>query len=201
MKLLLKDLGVRGYEGVLNDMKTFTKKRTSDTPDEVWALQHMATYTLGRTSAEEDLLCNNQRIPLVRSDRGGKITYHAPGQIILYILLDLKRRGIKVRTLVRLLENAVIQLLDDYKIKAVGSVTQPGVYVNNAKIASLGLRIKNNCCYHGLALNVKMDLSPFANINICGYSGLKVTQLLDLGVEDSLEHVKNKLITKLFSLL
>ena len=201
MKLLLKDLGVRGYEGVLNDMKTFTKKRTSDTPDEVWALQHMATYTLGRTSDEEDLLCNNHRIPLVRSDRGGKITYHAPGQIILYILLDLKRRGIKVRTLVRLLENAVIQLLDDYKIKAVGSVTQPGVYVNNAKIASLGLRIKNNCCYHGLALNVKMDLSPFANINICGYSGLKVTQLLDLGVEDSLEHVKNKLITKLFSLL
>jgi lipoyl(octanoyl) transferase len=178
-------------------MQDFTAARTADTPDEIWLLQHPPIYTLGVAGKPEHLPRAANGIPVVRSDRGGQITYHGPGQLVIYLLLDLRRRGLGVRPLVRAMEGAVIDLLAAYGTAARGRNDAPGVYVGAAKIAALGLRIRNGCCYHGLALNVDMDLSPFDAINPCGYPGLEVTQTRDLGIADSLAALGEKLVEHL----
>lgn len=178
-------------------MQDFTAARTADTPDEIWLLQHPPVYTLGVAGKPEHLPRADNGIPVVRSDRGGQITYHGPGQLVIYLLLDMRRRGLGVRPLVRTMEGAVIDLLAAYGTPARGRNDAPGVYVGAAKIAALGLRIRNGCCYHGLALNVDMDLSPFDAINPCGYPGLEVTQTRDLGIADSLAALGEKLVAHL----
>jgi lipoyl(octanoyl) transferase len=194
---VIRRLGVTAYEATWGAMQQFTAARTAATRDEIWLTQHPPVYTLGLAGKAEHLLHADTGIPLVKTDRGGQITYHGPGQFVAYVLLDIKRRGIGVRTLVRLLESAVINLLAGYNIAAHFRTDAPGVYVTRdsgvAKIAALGLRIKNGCCYHGLALNIDMNLAPFTSINPCGYAGLAVTQLRDLGVRDSLDAVSEKL--------
>src|SRR4051812_27429767 len=193
----IRRLGSEDYELVLRRMKAFTVERNSATPDEVWQVEHPPVYTLGVSAKPEHLPRTNNGIPVVKSDRGGQITYHGPGQIVVYTLLDLRRRNLGVRALVRKLVRAVIELLGDYRADANGRDDAPGVYVGGAKVAALGLRVRNGCCYHGLSLNVDMDLSPFSTINPCGYPGLEVTQLRNLGVCDSAAVVAGKLLDKL----
>lgn len=192
----IRQAEVLDYLTVWHAMKGFTASRTKHTPDEIWFLQHSSVYTQGIAGRPEHLLYNNG-ILVVRTDRGGQITYHGPGQIIVYLLLDIRRLKLGVRELVRIMEGAVVDLLRDYCIDATGSKDAPGVYVNGAKIAALGLKIKNGCCYHGLALNVDMNLIPFTAINPCGYSGLQVTQTRDLGITDGLEVLRPRLAKKL----
>jgi len=177
-------------------MQTFTADRTSDTVDEIWLVQHPPTYTQGQAGKPEHLL-NQTDIPVVKIDRGGQITYHGPGQIVAYLLLDLHRWKINVRELVRLMEQAVIDLLAEYGVVAEGRVDAPGVYVGDAKIAALGLKIKKGCSYHGLSFNVDMDLSPFDNINPCGYEGLRVTQAVELGITVPWEELQAQLTQNL----
>lgn len=174
-------------------MQAFTAKRNTLTPDEIWVTEHPAVYTLG-LNRKEVRMPSRTDIPVVSSDRGGKITYHGQGQLIIYVLIDLKRKGLNVRQLVSAIENAVIQLLAECNIPAQALADAPGVYVTGKKIASLGLRLKNQACYHGLSLNVDMDLSPFNAIDPCGYQGLEVTQLKDLGVHLPLPEISAKLI-------
>jgi len=176
-------LGERDYLSVWQDMRQYTDERDATSEDQLWIVEHPPVYTLGQAGRKEHLL-NTQEIPVVQSDRGGQVTYHGPGQIVLYILLDLKRHHIGVRALVSCIEQAVIGLLASYNIKAQTRQNAPGVYIESAKIASLGLRVRRGCSYHGLALNVDMDLEPFSRINPCGYPGLAVTQLADLGVKE-----------------
>lgn len=187
---------MRDYCETWQAMKTFTMNRDSDTFDEIWLLQHFPVYTQGISGKPEHLLYNNQ-IPVVNTDRGGQITYHGPGQLIIYTLLEFHRLGLTVRGLVTQLEKTVIDLLEMYYIKAESRREAPGVYVNDAKIASLGLKIKNGFCYHGLALNVNMDMEPFAAINPCGYKGLQMTQLVDLGVLDNIDVISQRIAEKL----
>ncbi len=193
----VRHLGLADYEPVWQQMKSFTLARDPDTPDELWQVEHAPVYTLGVAARPEHLPRTENGIPVVKTDRGGQITYHGPGQVIVYTLLDLRRRNIGVRALVRRLEQAVIELLGTYGIDAQGREDAPGVYVAGAKIAALGLRIRNGCCYHGLSLNVDMDLTPFAAINPCGYPGLEVTQLRNLGVSDTTASVAGKLLDRL----
>ncbi len=181
MQITVRNLGLQSYEKVWHDMQQFTQQRTDDTVDEVWIVEHFPVYTLGLNGKREHLL-NTASIPVINSDRGGQVTYHGPGQLIIYTLLDIKRLNIGIRQLVTLLEQAMISALALYNITAVARADAPGVYVNEKKIGSIGLRIKKNCSYHGLSLNNNMDLSPFDHINTCGYPELKVTQLADLGV-------------------
>jgi lipoyl(octanoyl) transferase len=181
-------------------MKQFTAARNTDTPDEIWLLQHPPVYTQGLAGKPGHLLRAND-IPVVKIDRGGQITYHGPGQIVAYLLLDLRRWKLNVRELVRLMEQAVINLLTQHGVEAQGREDAPGVYVGDAKIASLGLKIKHGCCYHGIALNVDMDLSPFANINPCGYAGLRVTQARDVGIDAPLPELEQQLAQNLVVLL
>lgn len=185
MSLILRHLDIEPYEATFAAQKALTDGRGPDTPDEIWLLQHPPVYTQGQAGKPEHLL-QSTSIPVVKIDRGGQITYHGPGQIVVYLLLDLRRNGIGVRDLVRRMENAVIALCAEYGIEAYGRDDAPGVYVAGAKLASLGLRIRNGCSYHGLALNADMDLAPFQAINPCGYQGMQVTQLRDLGVADPL---------------
>jgi lipoyl(octanoyl) transferase len=180
MQLISRTLGLTEYEKTLQAMQAFTQARTPDTPDELWLTEHDSVYTLGLNRKGVRLPQNN--IPLVLVDRGGKITYHGLGQVVIYLLIDLKRRGLNVRQLVSMMEDSIIRLLAKNGIKAYAEKDAPGVYVEGAKIASLGLRLKNQCCYHGLSLNVDMDLSPFSAIDPCGYAGLRVTQTKDLGM-------------------
>ncbi|SEL41575.1 lipoyl(octanoyl) transferase [Nitrosovibrio tenuis] len=177
-------------------MKDFTASRTRSVPDEIWFLEHPPVYTQGVACKPEHLLYN-AGIPVIRTDRGGQITYHGPGQIIAYLLLDMRRLKLGVRELVRKMEGAVVDLLRDYHIDGEGRTDAPGVYVDGAKIAALGLKIRNGCCYHGLALNVDMDLIPFTAINPCGYPGLRITQTRDLGITDGLETLSIKLSEKI----
>ena len=177
----LKRLGLTDYAATWQAMQAYTAQRDAGSPDQLWLTEHPPVYTLGLNRKEVRPPWRDD-IPLVLTDRGGKITYHGPEQIVLYLLLDLKRRDMTVRQLVDRIEGAVIALLAEHGIAAEGRPDAPGVYVNGAKIASLGLRLKNGCCYHGLSLNVDMDLSPFSAIDPCGYRGLQVTQLRDLGV-------------------
>ena len=193
-------LGLVEYEPTWQAMKAFTAARNVDTRDEIWLLQHPPVYTQGQAGKPEHLLRAND-IPVVKIDRGGQITYHGPGQIVAYLLLDLRRWKLNVRELVRLMEQAVIDLLAQHGVAAQGRNDAPGVYVGDAKIAALGLKIKNGCCYHGLALNADMDLSPFANINPCGYAGLRVTQARDHGIKTPLEALQQHLAQHLVTLL
>jgi lipoyl(octanoyl) transferase len=184
------------YEPTWRAMQRFTAERTADTVDEIWLVQHPPTYTQGQAGKPEHLL-HQTSIPVVKIDRGGQITYHGPGQIVAYLLLDLRRWKINVRELVRLMEQAVIDLLAEYSVKANGREDAPGVYVGDAKIAALGLKIKNSCSYHGLSFNVDMDLSPFDNINPCGYEGLRVTQAIEVGITVPWEELQAQLTQNL----
>jgi lipoyl(octanoyl) transferase len=177
-------------------MQRFTAERTVDTVDEIWLLQHPPTYTQGQAGKPEHLL-HQTSIPVVKIDRGGQITYHGPGQIVAYLLVDLRRWKINVRELVRLMERAVIDLLAEYGVNAKGREDAPGVYVGEAKIAALGLKIKNGCSYHGLSFNVDMDLTPFNNINPCGYEGLRVTQAIEVGITVPWEELQAQLTQNL----
>ncbi|NJD24870.1 MAG: lipoyl(octanoyl) transferase LipB [Betaproteobacteria bacterium] len=181
MAPVVKRLGRVDYEPTFQAMQAFTAARTAETADEVWIVEHPPVYTLGQAGKPEHIL-RDIGIPLVRIDRGGQVTYHGPGQVVIYLLLDLARLKIKVRELVSAIEQAVIDLLAEHGITAERRAGAPGVYVGEAKVAALGLRIRNGCSYHGVALNVDMDLSPFAAINPCGYAGLKVTQTRNLGI-------------------
>jgi lipoyl(octanoyl) transferase len=182
-------------------MQKFTAERAAGAADEIWLLEHPPVYTLGVAGRAEHLPRVANGIPVVRTDRGGQITYHGPGQVVLYTLLDLRRRGLAVLPLVRLLERSVTDLLADFGIAAAARVEAPGVYVDGAKIAALGLRIRDGCCYHGLAFNADMDLSPFHVIDPCGYSGLAVTQARDLGIAASQELLGEKLVNNLLQRL
>ncbi|MBK6958830.1 MAG: lipoyl(octanoyl) transferase LipB [Nitrosomonas sp.] len=195
-RFIVREMGLSDYQATWQAMKDFTNSRTAETCDEIWLLQHPPVFTQGIAGKPEHLLCNTG-IDLIKTDRGGQITYHGPGQIVAYLLLDIRRLKLGVRELVRSMENAVIDVLKDYHIEAVARVDAPGVYVNYAKIAALGLKIKKNYCYHGIALNVNMDLTPFSYINPCGYQGLQVTQTKDLGITDGLEILSNKLANQL----
>ena len=193
-------LGLAEYQSIWQAMKQFTAARNAHTRDEIWLLQHTPVYTQGLAGKPEHLLRTND-IPVIKIDRGGQITYHGPGQIIAYLLLDLRRWKLNVRELVRLMEQAVINLLAQYGVEAHGRDDAPGVYVDDAKIASLGLKIKNGCCYHGIAFNVDMELAPFSFINPCGYAGLRVTQARDLGVKTPLSELEQQLAQNLVELL
>jgi lipoyl(octanoyl) transferase len=192
----VKHLGLAEYQPTYAAMRAFTSSRHEDTPDELWILQHPPIYTAG-------LACRPQHLPrasdiaLARVDRGGQITYHGPGQVVLYTLLDLARRELKIRQFVHLLEQAVIDTLGEYRVAAERKSGAPGIYVGGAKIAALGLRVRRGCCYHGMALNVDMDLSPFLAIDPCGYPGLAVTQMRDLGVDASVSDVGERLAAHL----
>jgi lipoyl(octanoyl) transferase len=199
--LTVRRLGTVAYEPTWQSMKDWTMARRPESPDQVWLLQHPPVYTLGLAARQAHLPKSETGIAVVKSDRGGQITYHGPGQLVMYTLLDLRRLRIGVRHLVRRLEQSVIELLMPYGIDAHRREGAPGVYVGDAKIAALGLRIRNGCSYHGLSLNVDMDLAPFANIDPCGYPGLRVTQLRDLGVSDNIETLSEKLLDSLESRL
>lgn len=173
-------------------MRAFTDERDSDTPDELWLLQHPPIFTLGQAGRPEHVLAAGD-IPVLKVDRGGQVTYHGPGQLVAYLLLDLRRAGVGVKGLVNLLEQAVVELLDGYGISSNARPDAPGVYVEGAKIASLGLRIRRGCSFHGLALNIDMDLEPFSRIDPCGYPGLDVTSLAELGVARDLDRVADDL--------
>ncbi len=196
----IKFLGLVEYQPTWDAMKTFTAQRTAGTRDEIWLLQHPPTYTQGQAGKPEHLV-NAHAIPVLKIDRGGQITYHGPGQIVAYLLLDLRRWKINVRELVRLMEHAVSDLLAEHGVTAQGREDAPGVYVGDAKIAALGLKIRNGCCYHGLSLNVDMDMTPFNHINPCGYQGLRVTQAREQGIEVSLEALQERLADNLLRLL
>ncbi|MBR6026038.1 MAG: lipoyl(octanoyl) transferase LipB [Neisseriaceae bacterium] len=186
------------YLPVFEQMQTFTTQRTADTKDELWVVEHSPVFTQGKAGRPEHLLQSSD-IPVIETDRGGQITYHGTGQVVVYVLIDFKRRNISVRELVSCIENAVIATLADYKIPSSADPKRPGVYTENGKkIASLGLRIKNGATYHGVALNVDMDLSPFSQINPCGYAGLEMTQISDfIRPTPKWEEVAQKLATKL----
>jgi len=197
----VRRLGFAEYEPTWRAMQAFTAQRGAGVADELWLTEHPPVYTLGLAGRVEHLPRVANGIPVVKTDRGGRITYHGPGQIVLYTLLDLRRRGLGVRPLIRMMEQAVMDLLAAYDVAAEGRAEAPGVYVDGAKIAALGLRIKNGCCYHGLAFNADMDLAPFRVIDPCGYSGLAVTQARDLGVLDAPELLGEKLARHLLRLL
>jgi lipoyl(octanoyl) transferase len=177
----LRWLGRAEYEPTWRTMQSFTEQRGPQTRDEIWFLEHPPVFTLGMNAAREHVLAPGN-IPLVQIDRGGQVTYHGPGQLVVYPLLDVRRRALGVRQLVMALENAIIALLASRNIAAIGRRDAPGIYVDGRKLASIGLRIRRGCSYHGLAFNVAMDLEPFRRINPCGYRGLEVTDLRTLGV-------------------
>ncbi len=175
-------------------MKNFTEARTADTLDQYWVVEHNPVFTLGLSGKEEHLLFKNHDIPIIHTDRGGQITYHGPGQIVIYTLIDLKRNNLSIRHLVEKLERGIINYLGSLNITANGDRCAPGVYVMNKKIASLGLKVRKGCTYHGISFNAGMDLTPFNYINVCGYSGLKVTQLSELSTCDNLNLVADNLV-------
>jgi lipoyl(octanoyl) transferase len=197
----VRRLGRADYETVWHAMRDFTAGRTDDTADEIWLVEHSPVYTLGIAGRTEHLPRMDNGIPIIKVDRGGQITYHGPGQVVLYLMLDLRRRALGVRSLVRMMERAVIDLLDDRGIVAEGRIEAPGVYVRGAKIAALGLRVKNGCCYHGIAFNADMDLSPFHVIDPCGYSGLAVTQARELGIVATAQALGEELVRNLLRIL
>lgn len=173
---IVRELGIRDFQSVWQDMREFTDKRTDDSEDEIWLVQHPPIFTLGLNGKPEHLLDPGD-IPVLHCDRGGQVTYHGPGQIIAYVLLDLRRRNIGIKHLVSCLEQAVIDMLTDYSIQSNRRPNAPGVYINEAKIAALGLRVRKGCSYHGLSMNIDMDLEPYKRINACGIEGLKSTML------------------------
>ena len=200
-EVLVKRLGRVEYAPTLEAMRAFTTRRGPGTPDEFWLLEHPPVYTLGQAADPAHGPGEAARIPVVRVDRGGQITYHGPGQLVMYTLLDLARRNLKIRALVSLLEQTVIDTLAQYNVSAQAKSAAPGVYVNGAKIAALGLRVRRGGCYHGVALNVDMDLAPFLAIDPCGYPGLAVTQARDLGMVANVDELGDRLAANLTQLL
>ena len=198
--IVIRELGLQDYEPVWRAMQEFTADRKDTTLDELWCLEHTPVFTMGLNGNKEHLL-NVSDIPVIDIDRGGQVTYHGPGQLLIYTLLDLKRLGLSVKTLVRQIEQSIINLLAEYHVDAKGDDNAPGVYVEGKKIAALGLRIKKNRSYHGLSLNIDMDLSPFKQINPCGYEGLDVIQVSDLVQSADMNSIKSKLIQHLTGLL
>ncbi|HEU0277593.1 MAG TPA: lipoyl(octanoyl) transferase LipB [Rhodanobacteraceae bacterium] len=196
LRLLVRRLGRQPYLPVWHAMQGFTDARDAETPDELWLVEHDPVFTLGQAGRPEHVLAPGD-IPVLHVDRGGQVTYHGPGQIVAYPLLDLRRLKLGVRELVRRIEQAIIDTLGDWNIEGVRRAGAPGVYVADAKIAALGLRVRHGCCFHGLAFNVAMDLEPFRRINPCGYAGLRVTQMLDLGGPSQLTDVEDALVAEL----
>ena len=193
---VIKQLGLTDYVPVWESMKQFTHQRDKNITDEFWVTEHNAVYTQGLNGRKEHLL-STSGIPVVQVDRGGQVTYHGPGQLVIYCLLDLNRLGIGIRQLVTDIESAIINLLKSYDIDAFARRDAPGVYIGQAKIAALGLRIRKGYCYHGLSLNLDMDLAPFSGINPCGFKGLPVTQLSDFDNNFSTEQVSSQLCSEL----
>lgn len=178
MMIKISELGTQPYVPIWDKMKDFTASRTEHSDDELWLLEHPPVYTQGQAGKAEHVL-NPDAIPIVQSDRGGQVTYHGPGQLVAYVLMDIRRRNLGIRSLVSNLEQILIAVLDSFQIKASVQCGAPGVYVDDKKIASIGLRVKNGCTYHGIALNVAMDLAPFRGINPCGFTKLEMTQISD----------------------
>lgn len=199
-QLVVKRLGRQDYEPVWKAMHDFTDQRTEETPDEVWLVEHNPVFTQGQAGKAEHLI-NTGDIPVVQSDRGGQVTYHGPGQLVAYFLINLRRKKLGVRDLVTTIENLVINTLKAYNIDSAARPDAPGVYVDGKKICSLGLRIRKGCSFHGLALNVNMDLTPFLRINPCGYEGMKMVQVSQFGGPDNVEAVEKQLIEELVTLL
>jgi lipoyl(octanoyl) transferase len=207
MPFLIKYLGLADYASTYEAMRSFTKERDANTPDEIWVLQHPPVFTLGLAGDAANLHSPSQQIPLVQVDRGGEITYHGPGQIVVYLLLDLKRLGIFVKELVSRIEQAVIDTLADYGIVAERLNGAPGIYVARqagipeewfgAKVAALGLKVSKSCSYHGLALNVATDLDAFARIHPCGYEGLRTVDMQTLGIKDNIDNISQRLLENL----
>jgi len=193
---IVRDLGRVDYEPVWRAMQAFTDARDERTPDEIWLVEHAPVFTLGQAGKPEHVLAPGD-IPVLKVDRGGQVTYHGPGQIVAYPLLDLRRLKIGVRDYVHRIEQAIIDTLVRYGIAAVRRDGAPGVYVDDAKVAALGIRVRRGCTFHGLAFNIAMDLEPFARINPCGYAGLAVTSVVDLGGPASMETVKPALLAEL----
>ena len=192
-ELVVRHLGLAEYLPTLEAMRRFTAERDESTPDEIWLLQHPRVFTQGQAGKAEHLLAPGD-IPVIQVERGGQVTYHGPGQLVAYLMLNLRRQKLGVRELVTAMENALVDVLASYGIEAAPKADAPGVYVAGDKIASLGLRVRNGCSFHGLALNVDMDMSPFQRINPCGYAGLKMIQLRDLlGTPPSLDEVSERL--------
>ncbi|HHF3034698.1 TPA: lipoyl(octanoyl) transferase LipB [Vibrio diabolicus] len=199
-QLVVKRLGRQDYEPVWKAMHEFTDQRTEETPDEVWLVEHNPVFTQGQAGKAEHLI-NTGDIPVVQSDRGGQVTYHGPGQLVAYFLINLRRKKLGVRDLVTTIENLVINTLKAYNIDSAAQPDAPGVYVDGKKICSLGLRIRKGCSFHGLALNVNMDLTPFLRINPCGYEGMEMVQASQFGGPDNVEAVEKQLIEELVTLL
>jgi len=191
--MIISNLGRQDYTNTWQNMQRYTQERSSDCHDQLWIVEHNPVYTLGLNGKREHLL-NVSNIPVIQSDRGGQVTYHAPGQLVIYTLFDIKRLHLNIRELVSLLEDSMISTLAELGVLANAKSDAPGVYVAGKKIGSIGLRIKKNCSYHGLSLNNHMDLQPFDHINTCGYPDLKVTQLSELGVTISTDQLANSLV-------
>lgn len=199
-KILVRHLGLQPYEPVSQAMHDFTDSRDDKTPDEIWLVEHHPVFTQGQAGKAEHVLVPGD-IPVIQSDRGGQVTYHGPGQQVMYVLLNLKRRKLGVRELVTLLEQTVVDTLADYGIDAHPRADAPGVYVGEMKICSLGLRIRKGCSFHGLALNINMDLSPFLRINPCGYAGMEMTQMRQWVENATPGIIGPLLVSKLLALL
>lgn len=195
-QVIINILGRMDYQEAWDKMRDFNAQRSTDSKDEIWIVEHPPVFTLGLNGKAEHIL-NARNIPVVKCDRGGQVTYHGPGQIVAYILMDLERKRWGVKKLVNQLEQAIIDLLGDYGVDGNRKENAPGVYVNGAKIAALGLRVRRGCSYHGLSFNVDMDLAPFNLINPCGYEGLESTQLKDLAHNVDLERTATQLIDHL----
>ncbi len=196
-KLIVRNLGRREYDDTYQAMRTFTNERTAISTDEMWCLEHPAVFTLGMAAKTEHIL-DPGLIPVVQTDRGGQVTYHGPGQLIIYLLADLRRQGLSVRGLVTQIEQSLIDMLAESGLTANRKPDAPGVYIAGEKIAALGIRVRRGCCYHGLALNVDMDTSPFQRINPCGFAGLQVTQLKDQHCDMTRQQAAEALLPHLF---
>ena len=192
----IRDLGLSDYQSVWDDMRSFTEQRNESTTDEIWIVEHPAVFTLGLNGKPEHII-DAHDIPVIQCDRGGQVTFHGPGQLVAYVLMDLQRRHWGVKKLVNQIEQVVIDVLEDYSIEAERKENAPGVYVDNAKIAALGLRVRRGCSYHGVSLNVDMDLTPFTYINPCGYQGLASVQMKQLNPTTNILDVKKRLLDHL----
>lgn len=195
---IIRDLGVIDYQTALSHMQSFTDERNEHTIDEIWLLEHPPVFTQGLAGKPEHIL-NPHHIPIVQTDRGGQVTYHGPGQLVIYPLIDVKRKSLYARRLVTLLENSVISTLSHFGIESHARCDAPGVYVKEAKICSIGLRVRKGASYHGIALNVAMDLTPFSYINPCGYQGLVMTQIKSFVPSVSIEDVKRQILPALLA--
>jgi lipoyl(octanoyl) transferase len=200
MNIFIREMGCREYEQVWDEMRLFTKTRQPNSNDEIWIVEHPAVFTLGRAGKEEHVL-NTDGLTIVRSDRGGQVTYHGPGQLVLYTLLDVRRLKIGPRELVRRIEQGVINYLEKIGISGARKEKAPGVYIEGKKIAALGLRIRSGFSYHGMSINVNMNLSPYGRINTCGFEDLEVTQLIDHDGPDNLTDVSVKIVPELCTTL